>query len=298
VQQIFTQAAADLEILSTQIDSNNISQLMQLSMRGWLLHWSLFVYFQQAEGGRDQLVEMFFKEKNMNCIQTYCPWLLRYISFAVVTDKRSWRGKNKDNLLKTIKLEEYEYKDPITEFMVRLFAECNFDAAQEKLGECEAVLKMDYFLSPLCTEFMEMAKECIFEMKCRIHQKIDMNQLAESLNLQQAEAERWIIGLINDSKLDAKIDSASNHVEMEKSYPSIYSQIVSKTKHLTFQTHALHDQVRDYYGECKAAAAAAEEEMAQKEAAIAAELAAKERNQAEEIDAKRGMTFAERLAAK
>ena len=95
--------------------------------------------------------------------------------------------------------------------------------------------------------------------------------MAKSLNLQQAEAERWIIGLINDSKLDAKIDSASNHVEMEKTYPSIYSQIVSKTKHLTYQTHALHDQVRDYYGECKATAVAAAEERAQKAAALAAE---------------------------
>ena len=88
-------------------------------------------------------------------------------------------------------------------------------------------------------------------MKCRIHQKIDMDRLASSLNLKQSDAERWIIGLINDIKLDAKIDSASNHVEMAKSYPSIYSQIVSKTKHLTYQTHALHNQVREYYGECQ-----------------------------------------------
>ena len=272
VQATFAQAAADLQVLSSQIDGGaTFTQLTQLSMRAWLLHWSLFVYFQQAEGGRDALVEMLFKEKYLNCIQTHCPWLLRYLAFAVVTDKRRWRGRQKDDLLKIIKLEEYEYKDPVTEFLVCLFHESDFDAAQKKLLECDSVLNMDYFLSPLRTEFMEMAKECIFEMKCRIHQKIDMNQLAESLNLQQAEAERWIIGLINDSKLDAKIDSASNHVEMERSYPSIYSQIVSKTKHLTYQTHALHDQVRDYYGECKATATAAAEERAKAQAAALAE---------------------------
>lgn len=45
----------------------------------------------------------------------------------------------------------------------------------------------------------------------------------------------------------------------------------SKTKHLTYQTHALHDQVRDYYGECKATAAAAAEEAAKVQAAAAAE---------------------------
>ena len=274
VQATFAQAAADLEVLSSQIDSNsNFTQLTQLSMRAWLLHWSLFVFFQQAEGGRDALVEMFLKEKYLNCIQTYCPWLLRYLAFAVVTDKRRWRGRQKDDLLKIIKLEEYEYHDPITEFLICLFHESDFDAAQSKMITCDAVLNMDYFLSPLRTEFLEMAKECIFEMKCRIHQKIDMNQLAESLNLQQAEAERWIIGLINDSKLDAKIDSASNHVEMEKSYPSIYSQIVAKTKHLTYQTHALHDQVRDYYGECQATATAAAEAKAK----LAAEAEAAQR---------------------
>jgi hypothetical protein len=138
-------------------------------------------------------------------------------------------------------------------------------------------------------------------MKCRIHQKIDMDRLASSLNLKQSDAERWIIGLINDSKLDAKIDSASNHVEMAKSYPSIYSQIVSKTKHLTYQTHALHNQVREYYGECQqqaeaeaAARRAHALQLAQAEKAAAEAAAAEAAAEA----AKPVLTMAQKLAMK
>ena len=126
-----------------------------------------------------------------------------------------------------------------------------------------------------------------------------MDRLASSLQLQQSEAERWIIGLINDNKLDAKIDSASNHVEMAKSYPSIYSQIVSKTKHITYQTHALHSQVREYFEECQTQAQAEAAERAAEERnrklREKAEAEAKAKKEAEEA-AKPKLTMAQKLA--
>ncbi len=388
VQAIFAQAAADLQVVSSQIDESSDGALDQLSKRAWLLHWSLFVFFQQAEGGREALVEFFFQEKYVNTIQTYCPWLLRYLAFAIVTDKRHWHDRKKDNLLKMITLETYEYSDPITEFVAALMRDSDFAGAQSKLEGCAEALSQDYFLAPAKAEFLEvreswrsfgalpspalafpplarslslfvrelddpllvrvckalsrgcaskfvvhshlhraspnhahahyspiffifpflirpillqLAKECIFEMKCRIHQKIDMDRLASSLNLKQSDAERWIIGLINDSKLDAKIDSASNHVEMAKSYPSIYTQIVSKTKHLTYQTHALHNQVREYYGECQqqaeAEAAARRARALQLAQAQKAAAEAKAREAAAEA-AKPVLTMAQKLAMK
>ena len=138
-------------------------------------------------------------------------------------------------------------------------------------------------------------------MKCRIHQKIDMDRLASSLKLKQSDAERWIIGLINDSKLDAKIDSASNLVEMAKSYPSIYSQIVSKTKHITYQTHALHSQVREYFEECQTQAQAEAVARAARERELElkkkADEEAKAKKAAEEA-AKPKLTMAQKLARK
>ena len=76
-------------------------------------------------------------------------------------------------------------------------------------------------------------------MKCRIHQKIDMDRLASSLNLKQSDAERWIIGLINDSKLDAKIDSEKACVVMGTEKTSVYSQVIDKTRDLSNRSAAL-----------------------------------------------------------
>jgi len=49
--------------------------------------------------------------------------------------------------------------------------------------------------------------------------------LSEKLNMDQEAAERWIVNLIRNAKLDAKIDSAANHVIMGTQYPSIYQQV-------------------------------------------------------------------------
>lgn len=45
--------------------------------------------------------------------------------------------------------------------------------------------------------------------------------LAEKLNLNYEEAERWIVNLIRSSKLDAKIDSQSGTVIMEPNHPNV-----------------------------------------------------------------------------
>jgi len=45
--------------------------------------------------------------------------------------------------------------------------------------------------------------------------------LAEKLNLNYEEAERWIVNLIRGSKLDAKIDSETGTVIMEPNHPNV-----------------------------------------------------------------------------
>ena len=45
--------------------------------------------------------------------------------------------------------------------------------------------------------------------------------LAEKLNLNYEEAERWIVNLIRTSKLDAKIDSKTGTVLMEPNQPNV-----------------------------------------------------------------------------
>ena len=108
----------------------------------------------------------------MNAIQTTCPHILRYLTTAVITNKRR-RNVTKD-LVKVLQQESYTYKDPITEFLEALYVNFDFDGAQVKLRECEKVLMNDFFLVACRDEFIDNARLFIFETYCRIHQCIDI----------------------------------------------------------------------------------------------------------------------------
>ena len=49
-------------------------------------------------------------------------------------------------LFQVIQEESYTYRDPITSFIEDLYVKFDFDSAQQKLRECEAVLSTDFFL--------------------------------------------------------------------------------------------------------------------------------------------------------
>ena len=64
--------------------------MVQLQQRTWLIHWSLFVFFNDPKGrGRDGITDMFLNQPQYaNAIQTVCPHILRYLTAAVITNKR------------------------------------------------------------------------------------------------------------------------------------------------------------------------------------------------------------------
>lgn len=98
-----------------------------------------------------------------------------------------------------------------------------------KLRKCDQVLANDFFLASFHDEFIENARLFSFETFCRIHQCITIkyiiilkerererefhlkswlfSMLAEKLNMSLNEAEKWIVDLIRNARLDAKIDS-------------------------------------------------------------------------------------------
>lgn len=61
---------------------------------------------------------------------------------------------------------------------------------------------------------MDNARQVIFETYCRLHTRISLASLATSLNMGYEEAEKWIAQLIQQVRLDAKIDSSSGYVVM------------------------------------------------------------------------------------
>jgi translation initiation factor 3 subunit E len=223
-------AIEELTRLKDIIDSKNFaSPLNQLQQRTWLMHWSLFIFFNH-ENGRNGIIDLFFSERYLNAIQTNAHHLLRYLATATVVNKR--RRNMLKELIKIIQQEHYTYSDPITEFLECLYVNYDFEGAQEKLRECEEVIVNDFFLGkqaqengfvtvPLRDEFLENARLFIFETYCRIHQCIDIGMLSEKLNMNYDDAERWIVNLIRTARLDAKIDTKMGTVVMGTQHPNV-----------------------------------------------------------------------------
>ena len=134
--------------------------------------------------------------------------------------------------------------------MVALLHRFDFEAAQETLSKCSAVIATDYFLSSLTSaaEFMESARRFLFETYCRIHQKIGLDTLASKLHMSEPDAEKWLIELMRSAQLDAKIDSAGRQVIMSVAPPSIYQQVLDKTRDLTSRTRTLAENVEGETG--------------------------------------------------
>jgi len=237
-------AKDDLAKVKAYIDNNPFeTELELLQQRAWLVHWSLFVYFNHPKG-RDDIIDMILNATNpsyLNTVQILCPHILRYLAVAVVTNKK--RKQSMKDLVKIIQLESENYRDPVTEFLECLFINYDFDSAQQKLRECEQVLANDFFLVACLDEFIECARLLIFEMFCRIHQCISIKMLAEKLNMGEEEAERWIVNLIRHAQLDAKIDSKLGHVVMGTKATSIHEQVMENTKRLSFRAQAMAYQL-------------------------------------------------------
>jgi len=182
-----------------------------------------------------------YEPQYSNTIQTVCPHVLRYLTTAVITNKRR-RNVLKD-LVKIIQQESYTYRDPITEFLECLYVNFDFDKAQHKLRQCEAVLANDFFLVSKDKAFIENARLFIFETYCRIHNTISISMLAEKLNMVSDKAEEWIVNLIRNARLDAKIDSQEGHVVMATQVPSIYHQVIEKTKDLPLRSRLMSENI-------------------------------------------------------
>lgn len=63
--------------------------------------------------------------------------------------------------------------------------------------------------------------------------------LASKLNMNPDEAECWIVNLIRNARLDAKIDSKLGHVVMGAQPLSPYQQLLEKVDSLSVRSEAL-----------------------------------------------------------
>ncbi|RDB14968.1 Eukaryotic translation initiation factor 3 subunit E [Hypsizygus marmoreus] len=237
----------------TSLLTSSEPALVQLHSRTWFVHWSLFVYFNHPQG-RTLLLETFLSPTYLNTIQTSCPWILRYLAAAAILSRKSSSAAPNTQtpvstrvrtaireVVKVIQTEEYQYHDPVTDFLKELYVEFDFEKAQRELGEAEKVVGDDFFLGEFREEFLDNARYLISEAYCQIHQKIDIGDLSERLNLSPDEGEKWIVNLIRETRMgaDAKIDLEKNVIEITRPAQPVYQTVIEKTRGLALRTQAL-----------------------------------------------------------
>ena len=232
------------EVIDQKLFNNPLAQLQH---RTWLLHWALFPLFNY-EAAREPILELFFNAGYINTIQTSCPWILRYLAAAVITGRGRTRNsgahqKQMKDIVRIVRQEAYEYSDPVTEFVRALYIDFDFEEAQRQLARAEEILRADFFLLSAADGFVDSARHLISESYCKIHARIDIKDLSARLGLNLEDGEKWIVNLIRDTRLDAKIDYKEGTVVMNHPPSSVYQQVIERTKGGFFRTQVLNAAV-------------------------------------------------------
>lgn len=247
-------ALEDLKELRQEIDRQVfLDHYAQLQQRTWMIHWSLFIFFN-LEGGLGAMMEFLLHEKLINTIQTQCPHILRYVACAVIINKL--RKNVLKDVVKILISEQQSYSDPITAFVVAVYSEFDFELAMKLLPECQQVVRQDFFLGntddsgeSMEAQFMEGARLLIFETACRIHKCIDLVKLQAYLGLGEQEADSTILRLISESSINANIDSASRQLVVSTQKRTAPQMVIdlSKSRNLESRTNQLIQQVKKKY---------------------------------------------------
>lgn len=232
------------ENIDTKLFSNPRAQLDHRTM---LIHWSLFPLFNY-EGAREPILDMFFSAAYINTIQTSCPWVLRHLIAAVITGRTRARNssvqqKQLKDIVRYVRQEAYEYSDPVTQFIHALYIAHDFDAARDALRSAEEVCRADFFLASSADAFVGAARHLICESYCKIFSRMNIRDLSAKLGLNPDEGEKWIVNLIRETRLDAKIDSKDGTVIMNHPPNNVYQQVIEKTKGGFFRTQVLNAAV-------------------------------------------------------
>ncbi|KAK3385974.1 eIF3 subunit 6 N terminal domain-containing protein [Podospora didyma] len=237
-------AMEEVQKVRESIDSRLANNaLAQLEHRTSLIHWALFPLFN-FPAAREPLLELLFNPNFINTIQANCAWILRYLTVAVITGRgrsknQGIQQKQMKDIVRIVKQESYEYQDPVTRFVHALCIDFDFEEAQNQLVLAEEVLRRDFFLLQSADDFVDSARHLIFESYCKIHARITLKDLSARLGLNKDDAEKWIVNLIRDTRLDAKIDYQEGTVVMNHPPSSVYQQVIERTKGGFFRTQVL-----------------------------------------------------------
>ncbi|SBS90429.1 choline-phosphate cytidylyltransferase, putative (CCT) [Plasmodium ovale curtisi] len=235
--------------LSQLLNKEKVTKHEIILERSWLIHWALILIFHffmhvmyvkniyPKNNTFSILQDWFIDEKNLSILNLICPHIIRYYCVYAIFYRN--RKDHFELILNTLNLLKSKYTDSFTSLLISIFTDYNFNLAQKCISEIGNICQNDVFLFKLKPYIEEQSRFIMFETYCRIHKSINIDMLANQVNLQRDEAEKWIVNLIRNAKLDAKIDSEKNCIEISTTLPNLYQQVIDKTQNLTMRSNFL-----------------------------------------------------------
>ncbi|CRH00384.1 eukaryotic translation initiation factor 3, subunit 6, putative [Plasmodium relictum] len=235
--------------LSHLLNKEKVTKNEIILQRSWLIHWSLILVFHffmyvtyvkniyPKNNSFSMLQDWFIDEKNLSILNLICPHIIRYYCVYAIFNRN--RKDHFELILNTLNFLKSKYTDAFTSLLISIFIDYDFNMAQKCISEIGSLCDRDVFLFKLKPYIEEQSRFIIFETYCRIHKSINIDMIANKVNLSRDDAEKWIVNLIRNAKLDAKIDSEKNCIEISTTPPNLYQQVIDKTQNLIMRSNFL-----------------------------------------------------------
>ncbi|ETW38011.1 hypothetical protein PFTANZ_01249 [Plasmodium falciparum Tanzania (2000708)] len=233
--------------LSQLLNKEKVSKNEIILQRSWLIHWSLIIIFHffmyviyvkntyPKNNSFSMLQDWFIDEKNLSILNLICPHIIRYYCVYAIFYRN--RKDHFELILNTLNFIKSKYNDSFTSLLISIFTDYDFNMAQTCIATIGTLCERDVFLYKLKPYIEEHCRFIIFETYCRIHKSINIDMISSKVNLTREQAEKWIVNLIRNAKLDAKINSEKNCIEISTPPPNLYQQVIDKTQNLIMRSN-------------------------------------------------------------
>lgn len=240
----WAEAKNEMSKLREVTDNRNYqgSSLEQLKLRNWLIHNSLFIFFNEKELKEQlanketcsqllQMNEIFISSSYLSTIEASCPWILRYIISSVLYTKDYRRLRD---LIRAVDIESYEFEDPFTQLIDALFIKFNFSQLGDIFENIKILTETDFFINHLDQkQLLKNIVELILRNVLKIYKTLSVSNFkAHFINGISDELFNEIVESNNDISLDA----SSNTLSLKKDKNDPYFQVYERTKALSFKS--------------------------------------------------------------
>lgn len=224
------------------IDNRNYqgTTLEQLKFRNWLIHNSLFLFFNEIELSNQfknketpsqllQMNEIFISSSYLSSIEASCPWILRYLIASVLYTKDF---KKLRDLIRAIEIENYEFNDPFTNLINSIFIKFNYNELKQVVKEIKVLIETDFFIKNVNKELLlKNIYELVLKNILKIYKFLPLKNLNSFVG---DDDDELILEIIKENENDLKFENGvlSLNVDVNDEYFQIYE----KTKALSFKS--------------------------------------------------------------